>query len=174
MIRPEVKQGLRRWQEVLVGAAVAALGLYWALFTGGGVLHWIGWLVCAVGCGLGVAGVQRARFRQGSDGPGVVQVIERRVSYFGPLNGGLVDLEAMTSLLLDPTEKPPHWVMRVPGQEPLHIPLTAKGADQLFDAFASLPGIQTEHMLRQMHGDPVGPVVIWRTPAAQDAPIRLH
>lgn len=173
MIRPEVKALATRWQEVLVGAAVVCLGLYWALWSGG-LLMWIGWMVTALGAGLVVAGVQRARFRVGAGGPGVVQVVERRVQYFGPLNGGVVDLAAMTALWLDPTEKPPHWVLRVPGQEALHIPLTAKGADQLFDAFASLPGIQTEHMLRQMQAQPVGPVVIWRTKAEQDATLRLH
>lgn len=174
MIRPEVRAALARWQEVLAGVAVVALGLYWALFTGGGLLHWIGWLVCLAGSVWIVAGVQRARFHQGDGGPGVVQVVERRVSYFGPLNGGIVDLEAMSSLVLDPSGKPPHWVLRAPGQQPLHIPLTAKGADQLFDAFASLPGIQTEHMLRHMEGTSPGPVVIWRTQGAQNPAIRLH
>ena len=37
-----------------------------------------------------------------------------------------------------------------PGQPPLQIPLTATGAEALFDAFATLPGIRTERMLREM------------------------
>lgn len=173
MIRPEARAALARWQEVLAGLAVAALGLYWALFTGGGLLHWIGWLLVAGGGLLIAAGVQRARFRQGQDGPGVVQVVEGRVSYFGPMTGGIVDLEALSALELDPSADPAHWVLRQPGQPPLEIPLTAKGADALFDVFASLPGIRTEHMLRQMQGGARARVIIWRHPDAP-APRRLH
>lgn len=174
LLRPELKARLHRWQEAIAGLCVVALGLYWALFTGGGLLHWIGWLVVLAGAAWVVAGVQRARFRVGEGGPGVVQIVERRVSYFGPLDGGVVDLDALSSLVLDPGSSPPVWVLRAPGQQPLHIPLTAQGAEQLFDAFASLPGIRTEHMLRQMQGGAPGPVVIWRTGQPQGAAIRLH
>lgn len=173
MIRPEVAALLRRYQELLAGVAVAALGLYWLVFSGG-LLRWIGAAVILAGGALAIAGVQRARFRQGGGGPGVVQVVERRVSYFGPLDGGVLDLDALTSLVLDPSGTPPHWVLRSAGQPPLHIPLTAKGADALFDAFSSLPGLQVDHMLRQVDHTPAGPVVIWRTAAAQDAVTRLH
>nr|WP_245216227.1 hypothetical protein [Sagittula salina] len=164
---------MRRWQEVLAGAGVVGLGLYWAFFSGG-LLHWIGWGVAGLGVLWVFAGVQRARFAVGEDGPGVVQVVERRISYFGPSEGGILDLEALGSLVLDPGSEPPAWVLRAPGHDPLRIPLTAKGADQLFDAFASLPGIRTEHMLRHMETLAPGPVVIWRRGPAREAAIRLH
>lgn len=174
MIRPEAAAALRRWREVLIGGAVVALGVYWGFFIGGGVLSWIGYLVMAGGAALLVAGVQRARFRLGDDGPGVVHVIEGRISYFGPLDGGLVDLEALSGLDLDHAAVPPVWVLRAPGQPPLSIPLTAKGADALFDAFSALPGIRTEHMLRQMQTGGAHTVVIWRSEAQRAAMQRLH
>lgn len=174
MIRREAAETLRRWQEALIGLAVMALGAYWGFFTGGGLLHWIGYLVLALGAALVFTGVQRARFRTGDGGPGVVQIVERRISYFGPLSGGIVDLDALTSLSLDPTSDPPVWQLHAPGHETLAIPLTAKGADQLFDAFATLPGIRTEHMLRQMQERAAHPVVIWRAPSVRDATRRLH
>ena len=174
MIRPAASAALKRWQEALIGAAVCALGLYWALFTGGGLLHWIGYVVLAIGVALTVAGVQRGRFRTGDDGPGVVQVIERRVSYFGPLSGGIVDLDALKALSLDPTSEPPCWLLQVPQQKVLAIPLTARGADQLFDVFSTLPGIRTEHMLRQMQERAGHIVVIWRAESVRAAARRLH
>jgi len=45
------------------------------------------------------------------------------------------------------------------------IPVNAEGADALFDAFASLPGLKTERMLAQLRDAPKSTVLIWeRTP----------
>ena len=107
----------------------------------------------AVGALLIIAGIQRGRFRTGSGGPGVVQIVEGRIAYFGPLTGGTAELGQLSRLVLDPSGKPPHWLLHQPGQLPLAIPLTAEGADALFDAFATLPGLQTERMLAEMRRD---------------------
>lgn len=160
-IRPEARQTIWRWREVLVALGVLALGAYWAFGTGE-ILHWLGYMVLLLGAALLFTGVQRARFRAGRGGPGVVHVDEGAVAYFGPLSGGVVALREMTSLVLDPTGKPPHWVLSQPGQADLHVPLNAEGAETLFDAFASLPGIRTEHMLKHMKQDAAFPVVIWQ------------
>ncbi len=174
MIRPEARAQIARYREALIGLSALALGLYWAFFTGGGTLHWIGYVVMVIGAVLAVAGVQRARFRTGDGGPGIVQVIEGRITYFGPLSGGVADLESLTALTLDPTARPPHWLLAQPGQPPLAIPVNAEGADALFDAFAHLPGIQTRRMLRTLEQGADRPVVIWRkSGAAPDRP-RLH
>ncbi len=174
MIRPAAAAALRRWQEALIGLAVCALGAWWGFFTGGGLLHWVGYVVLAAGIALVVTGVQRGRFRIGGSGPGVVQVVERRVSYFGPLSGGIIDLDALKALSLDHTSDPACWLLQVPAQQVLAIPLNAKGADQLFDVFATLPGIRTEHMLRQMQEGADHPVVIWRAESVREAARRLH
>ena len=94
-IRPEAKAVLWRWREVLAGLAVAALGLLWA--TGPrGLLGLVGWVLVAAGVVLVVTGVQRLRFRRTESGPGLVEVDEGKITYFGPLSGGSVaarDLE---------------------------------------------------------------------------------
>ncbi len=59
-IRPEARAALHRWREALTGAAVMALGLYWALSVGG-FLGWVGWLLVPAGAALAVIGLQRAR-----------------------------------------------------------------------------------------------------------------
>ncbi len=174
MIRADARKTLRRWRDAIVGAAVLGLGLYWGFLTGGGLLHWIGYVVALGGLALLVAGIQRARFRQGEGGPGVVEINERRIAYFGPLSGGVVDLEDLDALSLDSNDTPPHWVLVQKGQPPLHIPLTATGADALFDAFATLPGIRTEQMLRRMHEPGADVVVIWRSAERVNTVRRLH
>ncbi len=173
LIRPEAAAFFSRWNEALIGAAVAALGLYWAIFTGG-LLQYVGYVVIACGAALILTGIQRGRFRQGGGGLGVVQVNEGRVAYFGPLNGGMVDLGDLQSLSLDATARPPHWELVQPGVEPLMIPINAKGADALFDVFATLPGIRTEWMLQQMQSATVHRVVIWRKGPAVPRSNRLH
>ena len=72
MIRPGARAALSQWREALIGLAVLALGVYWGFFTGGGLLHWIGYGVIAVGLLLVIAGIQRGRFRIGAGGPGAV------------------------------------------------------------------------------------------------------
>jgi len=171
LVRPELRAWATRWHEALIGAGVAALGLFWAL-TSFGLLSWIGWGLLIIGPVMMVAGIQRGRFRTGSGGPGVVSVDEGQIAYFGPLTGGAVALTELMRLSLDARSTPPVWVLEQPGQPELMVPLTAEGADALFDVFAALPGIRTDRMLEEMRrGDPRR-VLIWERGAPSH--LRLH
>lgn len=174
LIRPQAREALWKWREAMAGSVVLLLGLYWSFVPTGWLLHWIGYLIAATGALLTLAGLQRGRFRLGGGGPGIVQVIEGRVTYFGPLTGGAADLEDLDRLVLDPTGKPPHWLLHRPGDPPLAIPLTAEGADALFDAFATLPGLQTERMLAEMRRGGNAPVTVWEAKPRKTAHLRLH
>jgi len=159
-IRPQARAAIWRWREVLIGGATIAIGTSWVLGPGG-LLGWVGWPLIIAGLALAIVGLQRARFRAGSDGPGVVTVDEGQIAYFGPLTGGAIALSEVERLTLDPTAKPQHWILDQPGQPPLQIPINAKGADALFDVFATLPGLRTQHMLGALNGPGTHPVVIW-------------
>lgn len=172
-IRPEAKAALWRWREVLIGAVLALLGTSWASGPGG-LLGWVGLALVAAGTALVVIGVQRARFRISSGGPGVVQVDEGQITYFGPLTGGAAAVSDLQSLALDPTAKPAHWVLVRPGEPPLTIPVNAEGSDALFDAFASLPGLRVQRMLAELNGENPHPVVIWERNPNRPPPHRLH
>ncbi|WP_135504524.1 hypothetical protein [Roseovarius aestuariivivens] len=167
-VRPEAMQALRQYREVIAGACCLGVALWWMLGPGG-ILAWVGGALGLAGAALVAIGVQRARFRSGSGGPGVVQVDEGRVTYFGPLTGGSVDLSELTALHLDPSGQPAHWALYQPGQPPLLIPLTAEGADQLFDTFATLPGLRTGRLLSAMQTHGGQPVTVW-----EHVPNRLH
>ena len=162
LIRPELKAALWRWRESLGGLAVILFGVWWlARLTP--PVDWVGWAFVVLGGGLAVAGVQRARFRQGGTGPGVVQVVERRLAYMGPLTGGILDMADITRLELEPKAHPaPHWVLSGVGGQDIAIPVNAEGADQLFDLFASLPGIDTARMLSVLSRTPDARVTIWQ------------
>ena len=158
-IRPEARAAVAQWREALIGAVVLLVGVWWA--SGIGLTKWLGVALVAAGAVLIVSGIQRARFRVGKGGPGVVQVDEGEVAYFGPLNGGTVAIRSLSRVVLDGRSSPPVWALYQPGQAPLHIPVNAEGSDALFDAFASLDGIRTENMLTQLKATPDHPVVIW-------------
>ena len=172
-IRPEAKAALWRWREVLAAVGVAALGVSW-IGLPGGLLGWIGWLLVIVAVALAVVGVQRARFRTGAGGPGVVTVDEGEITYLGPLTGGVVAAREIERLALDPTARPAHWILEQPGQPSLHIPVNAEGAEALFDVFASLPGLRTEQMLSQLNGGSAHPVVIWERSPSRPPQAWLH
>ena len=171
LVRIEIRDWAARWHEALIAAGIGLLGLYWALTTYG-LLSWIGWGLVALAPVLAFAGVQRGRFRTGAGGPGVVTVDEGQVTYFGPLSGGAVAMTELSRLSLDGESQPPCWVLEQPGQPDLPVPLTAEGADALFDVFAALPGIKTDRMIEEMRRSPrPHRVVIWEKPRPR---ARLH
>lgn len=165
-IRPELERSIWRWRETLAGCAVAAVGLYLAV-AAFGLTQMLGFSMVVAGAVLMFAGLQRARFRVGAGGPGLVEVDEGQVTYFGPREGGSVSIGQLDRVELDPGARPAAaWVLTEPGQPPLAIPTTAEGAEALFDVFASLEGIRTERMLAELQGAPAGRVLIWQR--AQD------
>ena len=172
-IRPAAQAKLWQWREALIGGALALSGFWWIIGPGG-LLRMIGILFVLAGFALIVAGFQRARFRAGNDGPGIVSVDEGQISYFGPLSGGMVATREMDRLSLDPTAKPAHWILQQYGQPDLAIPVNAMGADALFDAFATLPGLQTQRMLQQLQSRANHPVVIWSRLDQPSHHPRLH
>ncbi|MCW9042456.1 MAG: hypothetical protein OQK05_03855 [Pseudopelagicola sp.] len=169
-IRPEARAAILRWREVCVGVGILGLGL-WAA-SGFGILRWVGYGIFLVGTLVVFTGVQRARFRTGEGGPGVVQVDEGEVMYYGPLSGGSVALRDVSRIELAGSGAATVWRLYQPGQAVLVIPSNAEGAEALFDAFATLPGMRTGQMLYALNNRENGadhPVVIWSSGAA-----RLH
>jgi len=167
-IRPEVRQGLHRWREVIVAAAVIALALWWAL-TGFGLIRWVGLALAIGGAALLWAGVQRARFHGGHGGLGVVEVDERQIAYLAPVGGGIASLDLLTEVSLGPDRSGlPVWRFRS-GSEILSIPASAEGTARLFDALTALPGVDIEAAIRASRSRPEHSVVIWSKPVT-----RLH
>jgi hypothetical protein len=172
-IRPEAREAMWRWREVLVGAAAIVIG-GWAALFGLGLIAAMGAILAVVGVALTVAGWQRGRFRQGRGGPGVVQITEGQLTYFGPFTGGTLAIAMLREVVLNPLPRAgPVWELRGPHDEPLRIPTDAKGAEALFDAFAGLPGFDTEAMLARLADPGPVPVTLWISTTARERR-RLH
>ncbi|WP_424977884.1 hypothetical protein [Leisingera sp. S232] len=172
-IRPEARAQLWRWREVIAAVLMFLLGVKLA-FASFGFTAITGWALVATGLVTAIIGAQRMRFRSGTGGPGVVQVDEGQIAYFGPLTGGAVAASELERLALDPSSKPPHWLLEQPGQAPLAIPVNAEGNEALFDVFAALPGLKTEKMLSVLRNAGPHQVVIWERSASRPDHQRLH
>lgn len=172
LIRPELRAGLRRWREALTGGAVMLLAL-WAWTQGIGIVAWLAVPLGLAGAALVSTGVVRGQLRGPGTGPGVVDMTEGQLAYFGPRDGGVVALDAVQAIAIDRTGKPAHWIVERAGEPPLHIPVTAKGADTLLDAFAALPGFRMDRAVHPRGSAGTGPRVIWRrAPVAPLGPAR--
>jgi hypothetical protein len=160
-LRPEAAATLRRWREVLVALAVIALGL-WIAASPGPILQGAGYVLAALAAAALVPAIRRARFAPGGEGPGVVQVVEGRILYMGPVTGGAVSVRELTSLSLRrDTEGRAAWVLTEPGQL-LAIPVDAAGAEALFDAFTALPGLGPQRLLAARQSVRPGTETLWR------------
>ncbi len=162
-IRPEARENLMRWREAMVGGVITALGLWWAIGSLG-LVKWTGIALALIGVGLTWSGIQRARFRGGHGGLGVVHVDERQVTYLAPVGGGFASLDALTGVEIGPDRAGlPVWRFRSVG-EVLVIPVNAEGTDALFEALSALPGVNMQAAIRASGAKPDKPVVIWRKP----------
>jgi len=164
MIRPEVIALFTRWHEVLAGAALATLGL-WTALSPLPVITALGVALAAAGAGVALVGLRRLRFAATGTGPGIVQLVEGQIAYFGPESGGFMALDDLAEIGL--TSGAEAWLLRdVTGQR-LTIPRAATGADALFDAFARLEGIDMAAVLRNIDAGGAAPVarIVWRRKA---------
>lgn len=151
LIRPEAAAALTRLREVIAGGGLAAAGL-WLLFNPGYLLPALGLALIAAGAGLALVGLRRLWFRAPGQAPGVVQVIEGQVGYFGPEGGGFVALDDLIALSL--TADGAHWRLTSHEGAVLIVPRAAKGAETLLDVFVRLPGLDPAALVRAASAGP--------------------
>ena len=158
MIRPEVFALIRRAHEIIWAAAIMAFGL-WLTWLGGYLLVPAGCLVMALGAFLAVMAWRRMRFAQDIHAPGVVEIDEGQIGYLGPTIGGYVSLPELAEVRLITLRGRRLWRLKQTDGQTILIPVDALGADRLFDAFASLPGMDTGALvtaLQRPHSTPPG------------------
>ena len=142
MIRAGARAALWRWREVLVGAGIALIGL-WLMALGGYLLIPLGALVTAGGLAFGLLALRRMRFAPLGEAPGVVTLDEGQVGYMGPAVGGFVSLRDLVELRLISMRGRRLWRLKQADGQTILIPLEASGAEALFDAFSTLPGLSS-------------------------------
>lgn len=159
-LRPEAARALRRWREVLIALAVIGAGI-WIAASPGPIVQGFGWILAGLGAVALIPAMRRARFQASGDGPGVVQVDERRVIYMGPTHGGAVALDELDHLSIRRNaEGAAAWLL-VENDTLLTIPVDASGAEALFDAFTALPGLSAQTLLAARDLPQPGTTRLW-------------
>jgi hypothetical protein len=164
MIRPELAAFARRYSEVLTGLGIAALGL-WALQARGGFYQLLAALVLMTGLALAFAGWRKVRFRRAGDAPGIVQILEAQISYFGPDTGGFIGTDDLVELHL--LAAGPTWQLVGQDGTRLDIPVAATGSDALYDIFAGLPGVDMPRILAALDKIASEDRALWLHPSRQ-------
>jgi hypothetical protein len=167
-IRPEVTAGARRWREVIAAGAFGAFGL-WLVWLGGYVLFPAGLLVLVAAAIWALTALRRMRFAQGVHAPGVVEVDEGQIGYLGPTFGGYVAIPELAELRLVTMYGRRMWRLKQADGRTVLIPVDATGSDRLFDAFASLPGMDMGALMVAL-GPPVAVGGAGLPAAMPDAP----
>lgn len=151
-IRPELLAALQRNAELLAALALALFGT-WTAAQGGYFLTPLGLALCAMGAGWALTNWRRLRFLQAGEAPGIVRVTEAQIAYYGPRVGGFVGLPDLSEIRLLTLRGRRIWKLKQGDGQLLHIPVESDGADALFDAFASLPGIDMAALVAALGSD---------------------
>lgn len=174
MIREDAAHALHRWREVIASGFVALAGV-WIAAQGGFVLLPVGLCVIALAAALALQALRRLRFAQAPAAPGMVEVDEAQIAYLSPDGGGFVGLPELIEIRLLTLRGKRYWRLRQADGQALLVPVDAMGAEQLFDAFAALPGMDSAALLAALESRPAGntlPVLdgmshpVWHRPGA--------
>lgn len=140
MIRPELVARFRPWREVGAAALTSAFGI-WVFAQGGLFFQPLGAAILAFAVLWGLGAWRRRRFAAPIGAPGLVEIEEGAIRYYGARAlGGEIALRDLSQIRLIRLEGHAHWRLRTQGGEALLIPVEAAGAVALADAFAALPG----------------------------------
>lgn len=147
--RPEAIALLMRFREPALSGVALAFGL-WVATRGGVFLAALGGAIALLSAASLVLALRRMRFAGAGDAPGVVEVIEGQVSYFGPVVGGAVGLPDLVELRLISMRGRRLWRLKQADGQVLLVPVDARGAEALFDAFAALPGLTSADLVQAL------------------------
>lgn len=146
LLRPAARDWLLARRETLAAGALVLFGL-WCASLGGWLLVPVGLALAGLGAGWAVAAERRRRFASATDAPGLIEVDEGRISYFAPALGGSVSLSDLVEIRILHLRGRSVWRLKQADGQALLIPTAAPGGAALFDALASLPGLDLDAMV---------------------------
>lgn len=166
MFRTDAIAQLSRWKEPILIALVLifALRLLWRAVT---FNNWItgiaGVVLVIVVASLLYVSYLRARLRRSASGPGIVEIDEQKITFFGPETGGEVELSNVTRLQISTLPNKMgdrNWIIWHHGGS-LVIPTAATGADQLLETLTALPGFRLDTTLKAIEATTQEIFTIW-------------
>ena len=161
-IRPEARAALMRWREVIAGAALIWIGVSWA-WGGVGFAPYLGTLIAALGAMFLYLGWRKVQLPAGGEGPGVVEVTERQISYLSAQGGGIIAVDGLVRVEVETSRSGTlRWHFLEDTGLRVAIPGDAKGAEALLDALVSLPGLNYDQAAAAVQADGADRFLIWQ------------
>ncbi|HEY0275720.1 MAG TPA: hypothetical protein VGC31_06590 [Paenirhodobacter sp.] len=154
MIRPELRVALYRHRE-LIAACIAIVAGVWIASLGGWFLIPLGGLIAVAALVWARSAVRRERFARPVTDPGLVEVIEGRIGYFGAGQGlgGYVSVGDLAEIRLLTLQHARYWRLKTTDGQAILIPVASAGAEALYDAFAVLPEIDMRRLTGALGSD---------------------
>ena len=164
-VRDDAAATLRKYQEVLLGIVLILIG-FWILVSFHGFLRWLSVPLVVLGSVSTWNAWRRTRMKAANNGPGVVEIDERRLSYFGPFGGQSISLNDVTRIQIETTELGPFaddmfWLFYT-GSELARVPSSAQGADAILDALSSFKGADYDAVIRASSSTKRDKFLIWQ------------
>lgn len=161
---------LRKWSEPLVmtAALLFALWLYLrADATGNAALLVIASILIGAALALLFLAIRRVRLHTEKHGFGMVEVEERKITYFGPDTGGAVSLDDLSKVEIVSTRAAgyvdvTYWQLTDRWGNVLIIPAGAEGSDAMVDSFAALSGVKYDLIIAAMAAADDAVFTIWK------------
>jgi hypothetical protein len=162
-MRPEVHLVLQRYAEVIAAGAAGLFGA-WLVWLGGYLLLPLGLFLIAIAALWALQALRRLSFVREVEAPGLVEVDEGQIGYLGPTFGGYLALPELVELRRVTLYRQQLWRLKQADGQAMLIPLGARGAEKLFDAFAALPGIDMQALAAAASSEG-SDTVVWRKEA---------
>lgn len=159
-VRPEIAAGWDKWKQVILGAGIIAFAVY-GFFDWYGLGKYAAGVIGVIGVLVAFDGWRRVRFPRGAGGLGVVEIKERRITYFSSGLGGSVSLDALQRCEVHRNSKGRITWVFYDSEGMLEVPGDAAGSDNLFDALVALPGVNYAQASAAAQGQGPDVFLIW-------------
>lgn len=157
---------IRNGELILWGVLLFAC--LWLIVQYWGIAHWILLAAFFAFTAIPLIGFwnawQKQRLLGKGGGQGIVRVDERRVEYFGPLNGGIVDLDRLQKLEISGQGPTKRWILHHVDGPPLTIFRHVEGADALLDVFSGFAGLSLSQIGRALEDRSGKSQILWEKP----------
>ncbi|PIB26141.1 hypothetical protein BFP76_14390 [Amylibacter kogurei] len=165
-IRPELKELLMQWREVILLVAIVLISAVFFL-TGTGLIRIITIGLIVIGAGFLYPAIRQARTAASKQSVGVVEITERRIRYLSPDMGAEISANDLTSVEIESRDvntplEDVSWIFRDKHGYTMRIPSGAEGARGLLDAISSLPGADLDAVVRAMGYPQKALFTIWK------------
>ena len=159
-IRPQAKAVITQNKGYILAACIVLFGAY-IMLTTFGLGRVAGGVVLAMGALVAHDTWRRARFPTGTGGLGVVEIDERRLTYFAGHGGGSISMDTLQRAEIHRNGRGHITWVFYDDDGMVEVPGDATGTDQLFDALTALPGVNYDQVDAATKGQGPDLFLIW-------------